>query len=125
MSADLGVDHVLGQSTAEYVGDLLGRASPEFFNGFLRQEPGVRCGDDAGVGEERFAEIGGFGVKDIQRQATQLVLFECLPGGVVIDQSSTRGIDQHGVIGHPSQSERIEQVLGVRGERAVERDDVA
>jgi len=84
----------------------------------------VRCGDDFLVCEQGLIEVWGFGVEDIDCQATEPIVFESLPNGVVIDQAASRGIDQDGMIGHAVDGRLVDEVLRGVGEWAVKRDDV-
>ena len=84
----------------------------------------MRCDDHTFIGEEGLVEVRGFRVEDIQGEAANLLLIESVPGGVVIDQAATGGVDHDGMAWHCLECPCVDKVPVVCGQWAVERDDV-
>ena len=123
--AGLRVDNVFGHMADQCVGNLLCGSSPEFFNGFLRKETGMWRDDHTFIGEERLVEVWGFRVENIQGQPTNLVLFECSPCGLMVDEATARGVDQDGMAWHRGECLCVDQMPVVFCQWAMKRDDVA
>ena len=69
--------------------------------------------------------LGWFGVIDIEPQPAQLPVLQGFVGGVEVDQRATAAVDQYAAGPQQCESVGVDQVVVLRRQRHVERDEIA
>ena len=81
--------------------------------------------DNSFVLQQWERQIRWFGVEDVQCEASDRVILEGGPRGVVVDKSAAGRVDQHRVWEHPAQAGAVDHVMSLFGKGAVQRNDIA
>src|SRR5690606_13383830 len=60
----------------------------------------------------------------VEAQVAYLAALQRLDGRLRVDERAPAGVDQHNAVAHLTERRRIDEVIGLRRERAVQRDDI-
>lgn len=120
------------------VGKVAYRASPNLGQGFVGEEGLVATDEhivEGGQAHELvvvddlarvvLVEEGALAVVDVQRQAAQVFRLEGGDDGLGVDQAAARRVDEHGAGLHLGQRLRVDDVLRLLRQRAMQADNVA